>query len=193
MLNYFPENPPSPENQRAVGATVDDVYDVKELGPGDFYDLALGGAPVTFARPGLSRFDVLVFPKAGNTTSIAFATVRRRKMWVKGNLRCRVIYSGSAGAAQAIVFGATPAPLAVGGLLSTAYSTVSASIPSVGTANALAEFVYTTFVPVDASHRVISIQLFRDAGNAADTYAGDFYVSMVLLEYIPAVREAHVV
>lgn len=165
---------------------VDDSYNFIELGPQDFYDFGLGGSAVAYHRMATNQWNVLSFPASG-TSSICFAIVRKRTHWVKGNLRCRISYTGSTGSTNPIAFNATPVPAATGADLTAVATTVQELIPGPATASLLAaEYVYTTLVPVDSSHRIIALQLFRNDASASDTYAGAFYVAQVLLEYVPA-------
>jgi len=193
MLNYHEQRLDEAGirgNQKSLASHIDDDYNTIELGPGDFHDLAIGGAVTTYIRAGGSRYSVLSFPVAGATSSFAFATVRRRSLWVKGLLRCRLFYSGSTGSTNPAKFYATPKPLALGGLLSAVGANVSAGISGPAVANALCEYAYTSYIPVSAADKTIAVQLVRDKSDAADTYGGDFYVVMVLLEYLPTVTEA---
>lgn len=168
-------------NQRVIEEHVDDLYYTWRLGPQDFGYLS-GVALTAVGNP----HTALSFPDGAQTE--AFCERHRPTYWIKGNLLVTVYYTGSASSTNNVRIGGRVSPVVAGGSLSATSGTAFTAISTPGPATAGDEgsVTYSDLIPIDASHRHIGMKITRFGADVADTYAGNWYVTQVVVQFYPS-------
>jgi hypothetical protein len=161
---------------------INDNHYLWRLGPQDFG--YLDGASLT--RIGTNALHTaLAFPDGATTQ--AFAEKHRPAYWIKGNIRVTVYYTGDTASTNNSRVSGRASAVAAGGNLDTAGTVFTAvNTPGPSVVGDEHSFQFADLIPVDASHRHIALKITRVGGDAADTYAGDFLLTQVVVEFVPA-------
>lgn len=131
--------------------------------------------------------EYLAYPKAG-TPAGRFALPAPPGFWEKGSLGIRIIWTGDvASSITNVQWQVNMTLTAVGGVPAAITGPVPA-VPGPGVINAVQDYTFQSagFWPVDASIVTVGINVFRNSGSAADTYAGEARLFGFQVIYTPA-------
>lgn len=173
-------------NQGIVEATVDDlIYRPRFPCTALFPDAASGAAYGAVA--GSSSLHI-AYPNAGSPTARMSWPVPSA-LWLRGTLSVRIVWSGdTASAVTDVVWRCNFAITALNGV-PTGITGPQVAVAGPSVIGAIQNRVFTAeqagFFPIDSSAIHLGLAVVRDAGAAADTYAGEARLHSFQLIYTP--------